>query len=107
MSNIATCSNGSGLGSPVRCQQVLASCEIWYQSQTPAFVVCRRQQSCLARGSIAAAKSASHEKRASGVHPGAASENSGARVSTDRRKAYAKRESVLVVTVGILDATAR
>ena len=53
------------------------------------------------------AKSPSHEKRASGVHPGAASENSGARVSTDRRKAYAKRESVLVITVGILDATAR
>jgi hypothetical protein len=26
--------------------------------------------------------------------------------STDQRKAYAKRESVLVVTVGILDATA-
>jgi hypothetical protein len=56
--------------------------------------------------SIAVAKSASQEKRASGVHHGPASENSGARVETDRRKAYAKRESALVVTVGILDATA-
>jgi hypothetical protein len=74
-----------------------------------AFVVCGRPQSCLARDFIAVAKSAATRNVLAASTTGVASENSGASGlprSTDQCKAYAKRESVLVVTVGTLDATA-
>jgi hypothetical protein len=55
------------------------------------------------------AKSAATRNVLAASTTGVASENSGASGlprSTDQCKAYAKRESVLVVTVGTLDATA-